>query len=587
MRAAAGVLVVVCVVVATGFWMKNRPEPTPTPEPAEGEPNEPKVGGVGLFASWPKDAPELAIVLTGQTYGYLSPCGCSRPQKGGLERRANFIDTLKAKGWPVIGLDLGDAAPPKGVHKQNLLKYKYTMLSLAEMGYKAIGLGEYDFAAGLYDLLAEYTLNNPGNPPTIVASNLMGVQRGPGGKPLKFFSRAEKFPGGPNGRPMIPGYEVFAEQGKPTIGIVSVAGPTVSEKVEKIDPEFTFENNGNAIKGALGAINKAVATLPNPPAKPTIQVLMYVGKMEHAREAAKAFPQFQLILCQSDDSEPPQFPTPANNGKTLIVQVGHKGQSVGVIGVYPKGAGYELKYQLVPLGEEYLTPPGPAAAKNNKGLQFLEEYSLEVKKQDLLKLYVAKQTPHTIQIQNPAANVAFVGAQVCAGCHAAEFKVWSATKHAQATTALVQATRPSNRQFDGECLECHTTGMRYQTGFKDAVTTPNLLGNQCENCHGPGSAHAAQPNNKVFLAALMAPWKTKPGDKLPDLATLNKLAKLKPVEREAVKLKEKAVVNAVSGMCMNCHDTENDPKFDFYEYFPKIYHSGLKAAGLPPGVGEK
>ena len=41
------------------------------------------------------------------------------------------------------------------------------------------------------------------------------------------------------------------------------------------------------------------------------------------------------------------------------------------------------------------------------------------------------------------------------------------------------------------------------------------------------------------------------------------------------------MVNAVSAMCMKCHDTENDPKFDFYEYMPKIYHSNMKLTGLP------
>ena len=92
-------------------------------ELAAGEPDdsvpakkEPTVGGLKLFSTWPADqAPDLAFVLTGQTYGYVSPCGCTSPQKGGLERRANFIDSLRARGWPVVGLDLGDIAPEKGV----------------------------------------------------------------------------------------------------------------------------------------------------------------------------------------------------------------------------------------------------------------------------------------------------------------------------------------------------------------------------------------------------------------------------------------------------------------------------------------
>jgi hypothetical protein len=27
---------------------------------------------------------------------------------------------------------------------------------------------------------------------------------------------------------------------------------------------------------------------------------------------------------------------------------------------------------------------------------------------------------------------------------------------------------------------------------------------------------------------------------------------------------------------MKCHDSENDPNFDFYTYFPQVHHSGFK-----------
>src|SRR5262245_10772111 len=38
-----------------------------------------------LFVGWTK--PDFALILTGQTFGYLQPCGCSFPQYGGLARR--------------------------------------------------------------------------------------------------------------------------------------------------------------------------------------------------------------------------------------------------------------------------------------------------------------------------------------------------------------------------------------------------------------------------------------------------------------------------------------------------------------------
>jgi len=40
---------------------------------------------------------------------------------------------------------------------------------------------------------------------------------------------------------------------------------------------------------------------------------------------------------------------------------------------------------------------------------------------------------------------------------------------------------------------CHTTGGVTRGGFTDAKTTPELANVQCEECHGPGVAHAAEP----------------------------------------------------------------------------------------------
>ncbi|MGL6075862.1 MAG: hypothetical protein ACRC8S_17030, partial [Fimbriiglobus sp.] len=125
-----GMFVVLVALTAAGCWYAstNTPAPVITADPPAVDPAE----AIKPFGTWPRDVkPDLTFVLTGQTYGYLSPCGCSRPQRGGLERRANLITSLKAKGWPVVGLDLGDIAPPKGLPKQNLLKYKASMESLA------------------------------------------------------------------------------------------------------------------------------------------------------------------------------------------------------------------------------------------------------------------------------------------------------------------------------------------------------------------------------------------------------------------------------------------------------------------------
>lgn len=78
---------------------------------------------------WEK--PDLTIILTAQQHGYLLPCGCSRPQVGGLERRYNFIQALKTNGWNLTALDLGDLPQKQGPvslpNEQGLIKYRYAM----------------------------------------------------------------------------------------------------------------------------------------------------------------------------------------------------------------------------------------------------------------------------------------------------------------------------------------------------------------------------------------------------------------------------------------------------------------------------
>src|SRR5437763_16434877 len=75
--AAALLLCGISALAATGLAYVLRNAPPAPPPPAPELP-------AGLFRSWPK--PDLALVLSGEQHGYLLPCGCSRPQYGGLER---------------------------------------------------------------------------------------------------------------------------------------------------------------------------------------------------------------------------------------------------------------------------------------------------------------------------------------------------------------------------------------------------------------------------------------------------------------------------------------------------------------------
>ncbi|HEY1188591.1 MAG TPA: multiheme c-type cytochrome, partial [Gemmata sp.] len=545
-------------------------------EPPLTKPKETRIGGRAIFADWPKDQkPDAVLVLSGQTFGYLQPCGCSRPQTGGLERRAFFIDSLKAKGWPVAGIDLGDLYPEKvAVREQGRLKYVATMNAMREMGYIAVGVGETELKAQLDMLLGAYIAQKEQRPFTL-AGNAVGLGVDDNGKP-KVFPREQRFLTPPGDtRPLVGSVEV-AEVGKVPIGVAGiVATPlAMSARKAKWDTSIDFALPKDALDAARDQLAKH-------PKKPQLNALIFQGSSTDAEKVAKDFPSFNVILCQASDGTPPMLPKVVETaaGKTFIIEVGHKGQHVGVVGAFKKpGGGFELKYQLVPLGEEFDTPGTEAEAlKANKALAALQDYARAVKSEIVLgKDY--PRTPHPAQIYakelNPKVSLYYVGSNACKACHENEYAKWGKAKHSHALEALEKvAKRPSLRQFDGECVKCHTVGFEHDTGYQDEKATPHLKHVGCESCHGPGSGHVADPKNKK-LTELLALWKQGvPGNvKMPDKAFMEKMTKLGLEERgkEAIEPAVHLLLTNVSRGCVKCHDQDSDPHFDIYKYWAEI-----------------
>jgi hypothetical protein len=85
----------------------------------------------------------------------------------------------------------------------------------------------------------------------------------------------------------------------------------------------------------------------------------------------------------------------------------------------------------------------------------------------------------------PLTGQTYIGSKACSACHFKQYTSWKKTKHAKEAWESV----PAKYQADPECVKCHATGYGQPSGFKDAKSTPNLIGTTCEACHGPGSEH--------------------------------------------------------------------------------------------------
>jgi Cytochrome c554 and c-prime len=328
---------------------------------------------------------------------------------------------------------------------------------------------------------------------------------------------------------------------------------------------------------------------------PDVNVLLYQGPMEwtdpatgkraDAKTAAEGFPDFHIVLCKTpDDSDGPDMPTVVNGGKTMICQVGQRGQSIGVVGIYKTASGTELYYQRVVMTDEFDTPADKE--KGHPVLKLLQDYSDTVRDNDYLSEMARRKRPHVAQAQHKDA--AYVGDAHCQKCHGAEHAVWANSKHSHAYDALAKiAAKPSGRNFDGECIVCHTVGYEYRTGYLNEKTTPHLKNVQCENCHGPGSLHVAEEQENLnkreraqthHHAALLTPWRAGGPGKMPPLAKLEAMAQEKDhAKREAMLTPaETQVYLGVYQTCFGCHDIDNDPKFDLAGYWHHIAHTGLK-----------
>lgn len=525
-----------------------------------------------VFHGWPTDRkPDVALVITGQTYGYLQKCGCSDPQKGGLERRYNFIQGLKAHGIEVIPVDLGDVPPQvsedgKILHAQALLKYQTAMRSMKGMGYRVVGLGKEEFALDIQKVHGEYAFQPGNDEPAIVGANILGFLAG-----KEFVAKAAGFPNGKGDGTAIHDWALIPTKSNINVGVVAILGDSLIKEVKQIDPNLVFAdtarlNSEKAVKNALAEMDKQKV-------KTGLNVLLYSGPFEAARVAAKAFPQFRVLVCRSEESEPPG--TPNMVGDTMVIRVGHKGQNVGVVGVFKdRKGGYELKYQRVALSPEYETPQGKE--KENPALHELERYAKLVKERKYL--LENRRQAHPLQVTNSKAT--YAGSEACMKCHDTVVKgdswaVWANSKHAKAYAALEHiAKKPSLRNFDGECIRCHTVGYDYNTGFVDAIKTPHLKNVGCESCHGPGSHHVANPENKQFALEL-SPWKVNGKGKMPDVKVLQAMLEEKnPAKKQNMLSKdENAFLLRVDRVCQTCHNQENDPHFKIEKFWPKVAHS--------------
>lgn len=470
-----------------------------------------------IFEGWPK--PELAIMISGELDGYLEPCGCAGLENmlGGFKRRHALIKQLAEQGWPMAKLDLGGLV--KRRDRQTEIKYRYVLESLVDMGYDAVALGANELLLDNVDSIAEALMNLPPTKNPVISANA-GV-----------YGLQESIETG-----LTQQFKVIEAGGK-RIGVTAVLGAKHCAALKNRQEIGTAP--------ATEALAKIAPQLAAQ--KCDIQVLLVHGDVSEAGALGRQFPQFQVVAAGGGAEEPPKQPRQVEGSKAVLIEPGHKGMYVIVLGVF-NDPQQPVRYQRVPLDHRFAESPEMQAK--------LTAYQQELETLGWSGLGLNG-------LAHPDGD--FAGSAACADCHTKAWAVWERSKHHHAFETLAELKPP--RQFDPECIACHVVGWNpqqyvpYATGYTSLEETPDHTDVGCESCHGPAAAHVKVESGEATVTDA-------------EQEALRAALRMKIVANEGNKDGQEFSGGAVVKNCMHCHDLDNSPAFDFQKYWPSVEHVG-------------
>ena len=163
--------------------------------------------------------------------------------------------------------------------------------------------------------------------------------------------------------------------------------------------------------------------------------------------------------------------TPYQANDTYIVQSGEKGQHQGMFEVDIAADGTKtVTNTLVPFGDKI--------GDDKKVKAMIDKFN-----QDVNAIYSKGAVEKEESV--PPRSIS------CNDCHEEAYQSWTKTDHAKAFQTLVD----KGRQFNPDCLVCHTTRFEEPGGFSVTAQEKELRNVQCEECHGDASAHLEDPES--------------------------------------------------------------------------------------------
>ncbi|MCR5162463.1 MAG: hypothetical protein K6C40_00435 [Thermoguttaceae bacterium] len=307
------------------------------------------------------------------------------------------------------------------------------------------------------------------------------------------------------------------------IGIIGVLGDEECKQVQ--NDEVVFRPASNVLAQLVPMLKEQCQFI----------VLLSHASIEESKKFAKDFPDIDVIVTPNGPPVPPSEPEIIPETGQYFITIGEKGMNVLVLGLYDDDE-TPLRYQRVPMDSRF-----PSSQKI-LGLMGIYQDQLRLEGLDGLGIQ---------PLRNPfeESNGEYVGSKRCEKCHEESYKTWKTSRHSIAWNSLEKSNPP--RTFDPECIACHVEGwnaehrMPFKSGFLGVDTTPDLINVGCESCHGPGEKHMQ--------------------------AEIGSNLKLQKKYRKALHL-DAADEEKTKAICIQCHDLDNSPKFDYDRYYKVIEH---------------
>ena len=290
---------------------------------------------------------------------------------------------------------------------------------------------------------------------------------------------------------------VVKKIGDVKIGILGLMGRGLRLRPEDVSMKYEIRDHIEAAKELVPKVKKKADA---------VILLSHMGYAA-TRDIIDAVPGIDIAVV----GHGPGFSTkPYERGDTWIVRSGQRGQNVAEIHLKFKADGtVERELNMVKLDGRF--------AKHQKTDEMVKQFNREQrdKAARLAEERAARKRPSP-------ANDQFLGAETCKKCHFDQYEQWSETKHAHAYTSLLN----NNKNYDQECLACHTTGFGKPSGFLSPYDGLAMKDVQCESCHGLGTEHK----------------------------------------------RDGSYGGVQEAVCIVCHDAENSPDFAFPAYIEEVVH---------------